>query len=156
MKITANTVVTLDYKVTDPEHAIVDPGESPLVYLHGHDGIFPKLEAALEGKSVGDALEVHLEPAEGFGEYDDGLVTSEPLLNLPPGVTVGTQLEGTSEHGRHIMLVAQIEDGEAVLDGNHPLAGVALDFACTVSAARAATAEELEHGHAHGAGGHQH
>ena len=62
MKITANTVVTLDYKVTDPEHAIVDPGESPLVYLHGHDGIFPKLEGALEGKSVGDALEVHLEP----------------------------------------------------------------------------------------------
>ncbi len=156
MKISADTVVTLDYKVTDPEHAIVDPGETPLVYLHGHDGIFPKLEAALTGKVVGDALDVKLEPADAFGEYDDGLVTSESLDNLPPGVTVGTQLEGTSEHGRHIMLVAQIADGEAVLDGNHPLAGVALTFSCTVSAVRAATAEEVEHGHAHGVGGHEH
>ena len=156
MKISANTVVTLDYKVTDPEHAIVDPGEIPLVYLHGNGGVFPKLEAALEGKSVGDSLEVHLEPVDGFGEYDDGLVTSEPLENLPPGVEVGMRLEGTSEHGRHIMLVVQIEDGQAVLDGNHPLAGLALDFACTVSDIRAATEEEIAHGHVHGAGGHEH
>jgi FKBP-type peptidyl-prolyl cis-trans isomerase SlyD len=156
MKISANTVVTLDYEVKDPQHEMVDPGERPLVYLHGSSGIFPKLEAALDGKTVGDAVQVQLEPEDAFGEYDDELVTSELLQNLPEGVLVGMQLEGTGEHGTHIMSVTEIEDGRAVLDGNHPLAGVTLVFSCTVSEVRAATAEELAHGHAHGDGGHQH
>ncbi len=156
MKISANTVVTLDYAVKDPQHEIVDPGERPLVYLHGTGGVFPKLEAALDGKTVGDTLVVHLEPDEAFGEYDDELVTTELLENLPEGVLVGMQLEGTGEHGRHIMSITEIADGRAVLDGNPPLAGLALVFSCTVSAVRPATPEELEHGHAHGDGGHQH
>ena len=156
MKISANTVVTLDYEVKDPQHEMVDPGERPLVYLHGSSGIFPKLEAALDGKTVGDSVQVQLEPEDAVGEYDDELVTSELLQNLPEGVLVGMQLEGTGEHGTHIMSVTEIEDGRAVLDGNHPLAGVTLVFSCTVSEVRAATAEELAHGHAHGDGGHQH
>ncbi|HOF30313.1 MAG TPA: peptidylprolyl isomerase [Burkholderiaceae bacterium] len=156
MKISANTVVTLDYEVKDPQHEMVDPGERPLVYLHGSSGIFPKLEAALDGKTVGDSVQVQLEPEDAFGEYDDELVTSELLQNLPEGVLVGMQLEGTGEHGTHIMSVTEIEDGRAVLDGNHPLAGVTLVFSCTVSEVRAATTEELAHGHAHGDGGHQH
>lgn len=156
MKISANTVVTLDYEVKDPQHEMVDPGERPLVYLHGSSGIFPKLEAALDGKTVGDSVLVQLEPEDAFGEYDDELVTSELLQNLPEGVLVGMQLEGTGEHGTHIMSVTEIEDGRAVLDGNHPLAGVTLVFSCTVSEVRAATTEELAHGHAHGDGGHQH
>ena len=156
MKISANTVVTLDYEVKDPQHEMVDPGERPLVYLHGSSGIFPKLEAALDGKTVGDSVQVQLEPEDAFGEYDDELVTSELLQNLPEGVLVGMQLEGTGEHGTHIMSMTEIEDGRAVLDGNHPLAGVTLVFSCTVSEVRAATAEELAHGHAHGDGGHQH
>ena len=156
MKISANTVVTLDYEVKDPQHEMVDPGERPLVYLHGSSGIFPKLEAALDGKTVGDSVQVQLEPEDAFGEYDDELVTSELLQNLPEGVLVGMQLEGTGEHGTHIMSVTEIEDGRAVLDGNHPLAGVTLVFSCTVSEVRAATAEELAHGHAHGGGGDQH
>ena len=156
MKISANTVVTLDYEVKDPQHEMVDPGERPLVYLHGSSGIFPKLEAALDGKTVGDSVQVQLEPDDAFGEYDDELVTSELLQNLPEGVLVGMQLEGTGEHGTHIMSVTEIEDGRAVLDGNHPLAGVTLVFSCTVSEVRAATAEELAHGHAHGDSGHQH
>ena len=156
MKISANTVVTLDYEVKDPQHEMVDPGERPLVYLHGSSGIFPKLEAALDGKTVGDSVQVQLEPEDAFGEYDDELVTSELLQNLPEGVLVGMQLEGTGEHGTHIMSVTEIEDGRAVLDGNHPLAGVTLVFSCTVSEVCAATTEELAHGHAHGDGGHQH
>ena len=156
MKISANTVVTLDYEVKDPQHEMVDPGERPLVYLHGNSGIFPKLEAALDGKTVGDSVQVQLEPEDAFGEYDDELVTSELLQNLPEGVLVGMQLEGTGEHGTHIMSVTEIEDGRAVLDGNHPLAGVTLVFSCTVSEVGAATTEELAHGHAHGDGGHQH
>jgi FKBP-type peptidyl-prolyl cis-trans isomerase SlyD len=156
MKISANTVVTLDYEVKDPQHEMVDPGERPLVYLHGSSGIFPKLEAALDGKTVGDSVLVQLEPEDAFGDYDDELVTSELLQNLPEGVLVGMQLEGTGEHGTHIMSVTEIEDGRAVLDGNHPLAGVTLVFSCTVSEVRAATTEELAHGHAHGDGGRQH
>ena len=156
MKISANTVVTLDYEVKDPQHEMVDPGERPLVYLHGSSGIFPKLEAALDGKTVGDSVQVQLEPEDAFGDYDDELVTSELLQNLPEGVLVGMQLEGTGEHGTHIMSVTEIEDGRAVLDGNHPLAGVTLVFSCTVSEVRAATTEALAHGHAHGDGGHQH
>ncbi len=156
MNISLNSVVTLDYKVSDTDHETVDPGESPLVYLHGSGGIFPKIEAALEGKGVGTALEIHLEPEEAFGEYDDELVTVETLENLPDGVQVGMQLEGTGEHGTHIMTITAIDEGKAVLDGNHPLAGLALIFSCTVSEVRAATSEEIEHGHAHGAGGHHH
>lgn len=156
MKISPNTVVTLDYEVKDPQYEMIDPGERPLIYLHGTGGIFPKLEAALEGKTVGDAVLVHLEPKDAFGEYDDELVTTELLQDLPEGVLVGMQLEGTGEHGTHIMSVTGIEDGRAVLDGNHPLAGITLVFCCTVSEVRAASVEELEHGHAHGDGGHQH
>jgi FKBP-type peptidyl-prolyl cis-trans isomerase SlyD len=156
MNISPNTIVTLDYQVTDPAHDMVDPGDSPLVYLHGSGGIFPKLEAALTGKKVGDALEIHLEAEDAFGEYDDGLVTAELLSNLPDGVQAGMQLEGTSESGTHIMTVTEIEGDRAVLDGNHPLAGLALIFSCTVSDVRAATPEEIEHGHAHGEGGHAH
>lgn len=156
MKISPNTVVTLDYEVKDPQYEMIDPGQRPLIYLHGTGGIFPKLEAALEGKTVGDAVLVHLEPKDAFGEYDDELVTTELLQDLPEGVLVGMQLEGTGEHGTHIMSVTGIEDGRAVLDGNHPLAGITLVFCCTVSEVRAASVEELEHGHAHGDGGHQH
>jgi len=156
MKISPNCVVTLDYQVTDIDHEIVDPGEGPLVYLHGADGIFPKLEAALTGKTLGDALKVELAPEDAFGEYDEELLTTELVENLPEGVLVGMQLEGSSEHGTHIMTVTQIDDGKAVLDGNHPLAGLTLIFSCTVSDVRAATPEELEHRHAHGAGGHHH
>lgn len=156
MKISARTVVTLDYQVTDPQHELVDPGERPLVYLHGSGGLFPKLEAALEGKSVGDLVEVRLEPDDAFGDYDDGQVKTERLENLPEGVVVGMQLEGTDENGRHLVRITEIDDGTAVLDANHPLAGVTLMFSCTVSEVRDATPEEVAHGHAHGEGGHLH
>jgi len=156
MHISTNTVVTLDYQVTDIDHEVVDPGEGPLVYLHGADGIFPKLEAELAGKTVGDAVKLELAPEDAFGEYDEALLQTVALENLPEGVQVGMTLEGTDENGRHIMTVTQIDEGMAVLDGNHPLAGLTLVFSCTVSDVRAATPEELEHGHAHGDGGHQH
>ena len=156
MHISPKTVVTLDYEVTDIDHEVVDPGENPLVYLHGADGIFPKLEAELAGKTVGDAVKLELAPEDAFGEYDEALLQTVALENLPDGVQVGMTLEGTDENGRHIMTVTQIDEGMAVLDGNHPLAGLTLVFACTVSDVRAATPEEIEHRHAHGAGGHHH
>jgi FKBP-type peptidyl-prolyl cis-trans isomerase SlyD len=156
MQISANTVVTLDYKVSDTENNLVDPGQEPIVYLHGTGGIFPKIEAALLGQTVGYAIEIALEPAEAFGEYDDDMLITEPLDKLPEGAEVGMQLEARSAEGARLLTIVSIEDGMATLDGNHPLAGIALVFACTVSDVRAASAEEIEHGHAHGAGGHQH
>jgi len=156
MQISTNSVVTIDYKVSDIDNNLVDPGQEPIVFLHGAGGIFPKIEAALLGKSVGDALEVRLEPADAFGEYDEEQLVVEPLESLPAGAEVGMQLEARGPQGSRILTISAIEDGKAVLDGNHPLAGMALTFACTVSDVRAATAEEIEHGHAHGEGGHHH
>lgn len=156
MQISANTVVTIDYKVSDTDNNLVDPGQEPIVFLHGTGGIFPKIEAALLGKSVGDALEIALEPADAFGDYNDDNLIVEALSNLPAGAEVGMQLEAHSAEGARMLTITSIEDGKVVLDGNHPLAGVSLVFACTVSDVRAATAEEIEHGHAHGEGGHHH
>ena len=156
MQISLHTVVTLDYQVSDSENNVVDPGQEPLVYLHGSGGIFPKLEEALAGKQVGDALQLALQPADAFGEYQDDLLFNEILSRLPEGAEVGMQLEAHGPDGARLLTIVNIEGDQVTLDGNHPLAGVALVFACTVSDVRAASAEEVEHGHAHGEGGGHH
>ncbi|WP_341743011.1 peptidylprolyl isomerase [Azonexus hydrophilus] len=151
-----NTVITLDYHVTDPDGEVVDEGRDPLVYLHGgYDDIFPKIEEALQGKSVGESVQVKLQPDEAFGEYDPQLVQIEPRKDFPKELQVGMQFEGGPEDGSDeefvIYRVTDIEGDKVVLDGNHPLAGSALVFTCTVTAIRPASAEEIEHGHVHGA-----
>ncbi len=147
-KITRNMVVTLDYKAVDFEGNLLDEGNEPLEYLHGgYEGIFLPIEVALNGKTVGDSVTVKLQPADAFGEYDPELVDVVPLEQLPQPLSVGMQIEGNSEEGgeedRFFLTVTDIADGKAVLDGNHPLAGVALVFACTVTAIRPATAAEI-------------
>lgn len=161
MQIAPRTVVTIAYQVTDPDGVLIDAGKQPIVYLHGgYDDIFPKIEAALQGKRVGDAVQVKLQPDEAFGEYDADLLQIEPRANFPDPLQVGMQFEGAppgaGEDEFVIYRVTEIVDDKVMLDGNHPLAGMALVFSCTVSAVRAATAEEIEHGHVHGAGGHSH
>jgi FKBP-type peptidyl-prolyl cis-trans isomerase SlyD len=152
MQIAKNTVVTLNYKVTDSEGNLVDGGAQPLVYLHGgYDGVFPKLEEALHGKSQGDQLEVRLEPDDAFGEYDDELVITESVEIFPDNIAIGTHLERSSDDGEEteIFTVTDISDGKVVVDGNHPLAGLTIQFNCTVALVRLATAEEIAHGHVH-------
>ncbi len=159
MQIAKDSVVTLDYRVTDPDGNAVDEGSQPIVYLHGgHDGIFAAIEEALHGKQAGDKLEVKLQPEEAFGEYDAELVRVEPLSLFPAGVEVGMQFERAAEDGDDEMLytITEIEGDKVVVDGNHPLAGMALIFSCTVTGVRAASAEELAHGHVHGPEGHHH
>jgi FKBP-type peptidyl-prolyl cis-trans isomerase SlyD len=162
MEIVRNTVVTLAYQVTDPEGNSVDEGQEPIVYLHGgHDDIFPRIEEALQGKCAGDSVQVKLQPDEAFGEYDADLVQIEPRADFPKELQVGMQFEGSPEGGEEedfvIYRVTDIAGDKVVLDGNHPLAGMALVFSCTVSTVRAATAEEIAHGHVHGADtGHTH
>ena len=159
MQIAKDTVVTLSYRVTDPDGNLIDDGQRPLVYLHGgYDGIFSRLEEALHGKSVGEQLEVKLQPEDAFGEYDAELVRVEQLAMFPEGIQVGMQFERATDDGEDDMVytITDIEGDKVVVDGNHPLAGTALVFNCTVSDVRAATAEELEHGHVHGPEGHHH
>lgn len=151
MNVIKNSVVTLNYRVTNPEGVEVDDGKEPLIYLHGgHDDLFPKLEEALDGKTIGDTVTVRLHADEAFGEYDPELVQIEPLDKLPEEIEVGMELEGeaTDEDDDEVIVyrVTEINGDEATLDGNHPLAGQALVFTCTVAAVRPATAEELANG----------
>jgi len=160
MLIARNTVVTLKYSVKASDGEAVDEGTAPLVYLHGgYGGIFDRIEEELQGKAEGDALEVRLEPEDAFGEYDAELVAIEPRQLFPDNIEVGMQFERGSEDGEDddaLFTITDIADDKVVVDGNHPLAGVALLFSCTVTAVRPATAEEITHGHVHGDHGHHH
>ncbi|BCS53418.1 peptidylprolyl isomerase [Geobacter sp. SVR] len=143
--IAKNTVVILSYKVSDLDGEVIDEGAEPLVYLHaGYEDIFPRIEAALEGKSVGDKITVTLQPGEAFGEYDAELVRVEPASIFSEPVEIGMQLESDENEDGPIFRVTDIAGDKVVLDGNHPLAGMVLVFECTVETVRPATAEEIE------------
>lgn len=160
MQIAKDTVVTLNYQVTDPDGNIIDDGSNPLVYLHGgYDGIFSRLEEALHGKDAGEKVVVKLQPEDAFGDYDADLVRVEAIGLFPDNIAVGMQFEraGDDEDSQDMLYtITDIADGKVVVDGNHPLAGLALIFDITVADVRAATREELSHGHVHGPGGHHH
>jgi len=159
MKIATNTVVTLKYLVKDTDGNMVDEGAQPLVYLHsGYEGLFETIEAALEGKAVGESICLRLEPDQAFGEYDSELVDMEDRGVFPDHLEIGMQFERVvegedgDEDETQLYTVTDIAEGKVVLDGNHPLAGMALSFACTVLDIRAATEEEVTHGHPHSPG----
>ena len=151
--------MSLNYELHDTDGKLIEKTDGPIEYLHGgHDGIFPRVEQALSGKNVGDSCRVRLEPEDAFGDYDADLVHLEPRNKFPDTVKVGMQFEGRgTESGTSLIYtVTDIAADKVVVDGNHPLAGKALDFTCTVTAVRAATKEEISHGHVHGAHGHHH
>ncbi|HOB45888.1 MAG TPA: peptidylprolyl isomerase [Zoogloea sp.] len=155
MKVVKNSIVTLKYSVTDPDGAMVDDGQEPLIYLHGgHDDIFPKIEEALEGKELNETVKVRLQADEAFGEYDAELVQIESRADLPEELELGMELEGGPEDGGEgdddfvIYRVTEIDGDKVVLDGNHPLAGKPLVFTCTVAAVRPASKEEVARGSA--------
>lgn len=155
LAITKNHVVTLRYQLAAADGSVLDDGPEPLVYLHGgYDGIFLKIEEALEGKGVGDKLELALEPEDAFGDYDAELIKVEPRDLFEDGIDVGSQVE--AEDDDILYTVTDITEGKVVLDGNHPLAGIALVFHITVADVRAASHDEIAHGHAHAPGHHQH
>ncbi len=161
MQIGKDTVVALTYRLSTLDGELLEEAvaESPAVYLQGgYDGIFPRVEAALEGQGIGAELDLVLEPDDAFGEYDAELVRIEPVDVFPEEVKIGMQLEGASDDGEHVMLytVTDVADGKVVVDGNHPLAGQSLRLQCAVLGVRAASAEEIAHGHVHGEHGHHH
>lgn len=148
MTVTKNCIVTLDYIVTTSDGQMIDEGKEPLVYVHGgYENIFAPVEKAMEGKSVGDSFKVAVSAIEAFGEYDEELLVIEALDNLPDDLTVGMQIEGympEDEDDIFIYTVTEIKDDSAVLDGNHPLAGINMVFEGTVTEIHPATQEEID------------
>jgi FKBP-type peptidyl-prolyl cis-trans isomerase SlyD len=160
MNIAENCVASIHYTLTDGEGKTIDTseGQEPLAYLHGAGNIIPGLEKALLGKTVGDKFVVSIPAAEAYGVRDDSMVQELPS-NMFSGIEkieVGMEFHAETEHGLQVVTVTKVEGENVVIDGNHPLAGVDLTFDVEVAEIRAASAEELEHGHAHGAGGHHH
>ena len=156
MNITKDTAVTIAYRMTSPQGKPLDSGTT--AYLHGGYGnLFDKVEAALDGQGVGHSVSIDLSAAEAFGERDEALVRTIPRSEFPPGVKVGGQLQGMGADGQPAVFnVVKIKGPEVHLDGNHPLAGLALRFSGKVIDVRAASAEEIAHRHVHGAHGHHH
>lgn len=155
-----DTVVSINYTLTNEQGEVLDKSDGePLAYLHGHHNIIPGLENALVGKTVGDKLTVTVEPKDGYGEYLAEAVQEVPRANFQgvDNISVGMQFQTQTEDG-HVMLVTvkDVNDDVVIVDGNHPLAGVSLTFDVEITEVRAATADEIAHGHAHGAGGHHH
>ena len=158
MKIEKNTVVSLRYKLTDAQNNVIEEPDSPMVYLHGgYEGTFPKIETLLDGQDVGYEASIQLEPSEAFGEYDPELLKIEPRARFPEPLEVGMQFEGVpDEEGEDsgdedeeplIYTVTDVADSQVVLDGNHPLAGMALGFWVQVEDIRTGTDEEIENRH---------
>jgi FKBP-type peptidyl-prolyl cis-trans isomerase SlyD len=158
MKIQKDTVVTVSARIQDGQGKLLDDGKTARAYLHGGYGnTLPGIEIALENQEKGFSTTLRLQPGLAFGERDESLVTSIPKSQFPPGVKVGGQLEGQDEQGRRqIYTVVKIKGDKVLLDGNHPLAGEDLNITINVLDVRAASAEEIQHGHAHGDHGHHH
>jgi FKBP-type peptidyl-prolyl cis-trans isomerase SlyD len=160
MSITQDQVVSIRYTLKDDAGEVIDSsaGGEPLAYLHGHGNLVPGLERELSGKRAGDKLQVRLPPADGYGGYDPQLVQQVPRRSLQGvgNVRVGMRLQTRTGKDARAVTVTRIAGDMVTLDGNHPLAGKHLNFEVEITAVRAATAEELAHGHVHGPEGHHH
>ncbi len=160
-KIAKDTVVQIHYTLTGEDKQILDSsvGEEPLLYLHGYGQIISGLESALVGKNAGEKLQVAIEPQDGYGEYDPQLTSEVKKKQFPPNapLEVGALFEFTNSNGDPVVVrITELLEDAVKVDANHPLAGMKLFFDVEVVSIRPATKEELEHGHAHGAGGHHH
>ncbi|HYW91107.1 MAG TPA: peptidylprolyl isomerase [Gammaproteobacteria bacterium] len=160
MQIAKDTVVTLDYTLTDDQGQTLDSseGREPLAYLHGAGTLIPGLESALEGHAEGAQMNVTVPPEDAYGNHQDGLqaVVSGEQFEGAPELEVGMQFQASTPDGTRVVTIVGIDGDDVTVDANHPLAGQTLNFDVTVREVRAATQEELEHGHAHDPGDHQH
>jgi FKBP-type peptidyl-prolyl cis-trans isomerase SlyD len=158
MTIQKNSVVTINYTLRDDTGGLIESseGQEPLTYLHGQGNIIPGLESSLEGKSAGESVKVSVPPEDAYGVWEES-----KILNIPKGqfsgvddIKAGMQFSVNSNAGEQIVTVTKVEGETVIVDANHPLAGKTLNFDVTVVGIRAATKDELDHGHAHGDGGH--
>lgn len=161
MTITANKVVSIHYTLKDDAGETLDSssGGDPLSYLHGHMNIVPGLESQLEGLSLGATKSVVVSPEEGYGPRMEEAIQKVPQAEFPTEIPreIGLQIMAQGPDGQPFPLwIIGVDDDHVTVDGNHPLAGQNLNFEVEVVDIRDATPEELEHGHAHGPGGHEH
>lgn len=164
MQISKDKVVTFHYRLSNEKGKELETshGEDPVAYLHGHGNIISGLEKGLEGKSSEDVLTVKVEPKDGYGLRNEGATQRVPIKHLvgdkkqnsklKPGAVVAIN----TEEGPRQVVVIKAGKFNVDVDTNHPLAGQVLSFDIEIQSVREATDEELEHGHAHGVGGHQH
>jgi FKBP-type peptidyl-prolyl cis-trans isomerase SlyD len=156
MQISKHKVASIHYTLTDNDGKVLDSsaGREPLVYIQGIGNLIPGMEEGLEGKSKGDKFNIKVSPEKGYGVKDEALQQSVPRSAFgDQDVRVGMQFQ-TNQGG--IVTVTKVGLSEVTVDANHPLAGVELNFDVEVMDIRVATQEELDHGHAHGPGGHHH
>ena len=161
MHIAEQSVVSIHYTLTNDAGETLDTsdGREPLVYLHGAQNIIPGLESELTGKSVGDSFDVTIQPEEAYGSVNPELVQTVPhsAFEGVEKVEPGMQFQARGDDGEtQVITVTEVADSGVTVDGNHPLAGQVLNFSVRVEEIRAATEEEIEHGHVHGPGGHHH
>ena len=160
MQIEPNSVVTLHYVLKDNKGTVIDQSDDGnFLYLHGAMNIVPGLEGALAGKIAGDEVSVSVSAAEGYGEKDPSRIqeVAKNMFDSAGEIKVGVQFHAQSPEGDAVVVtVVEIKDDVVVIDGNHALAGVDLNFDVKVIDVRAATEDEISHGHAHGPNGHHH
>ena len=160
MQIARDSVAAFHYTLTDDQNQVIDSsaGRDPLTYLHGGGQIVPGLEKQLEGRSAGDKFTADVVPEEGYGVHHPELMQEVPRSAFQgvEDIQPGMQFQGRGQQGEINVTVTRVEDDKVFIDGNHPLAGNTLHFAIEVTDVRAASEEELAHGHVHGAGGHHH
>jgi len=160
MEIADRCVVSIHYTLKNDQGDVLDSseGHEPLAYLHGAGNIVPGLEQALAGRRAGEKLSVKVSPEQGYGVRDESLVQQVPrrafqgVKDLEPGM----RFHADSRHGPMLVSVTRVQGDMVTVDGNHQLAGETLNFDIAIQDVRAATEEELGHGHVHGPGGHAH
>lgn len=159
MQISKNKVVSIHYTLKDNQGTTLDSslGGEPLMYIQGIGSLIPGMEEGLEGKSKGDKLQIKVTPDKGYGLRDEALVQQVPRTAFGnQEVQVGMRFRAETPAGVQVVTVTEVSDNAVTVDGNHPLAGVDLNFTVEVMEVRNATPEELAHGHVHGPGGHAH
>lgn len=160
MKIADGMAVTMAYVLKDDAGAVIDTseGDEPLEYLHGAGEIVPGLEKAMTGKAVGDKVEVKVGPDEGYGKHHPEGIQEVPRAAFEgiDDIKAGMRFQAEGPDGASLIQVVEVKGDKVVIDANHPLAGKTLHFAIEVLAIREATEEERDHGHVHGADGHDH
>lgn len=162
MKVTKNKVVYIEYTLKDAQGNMLDTskGRSPLPFIQGLGNIIPGLEKAIEGKVKGDVFTAVIEPSEAYGEYQEEAVHIVPKSGFQSSgdeqLQEGMQVQVDTNNGPMIAMVTKVDGENVTLDLNHPLAGATLHFEVEVSDVRDASPEELDHGHVHEPGMHDH
>ncbi len=142
-------VVSITYSIVSDSGEVLEQSDIPVSYAHGGvNQMFPDVEAALEGRAVGDSIQVVLPPEKAFGEHDPSLTFVDDVDNVPPEFRhVGAEVEMRNDQGEtRSFLVSKIEEGKLTVDGNHPFAGKTLTYAVTINDIRDATDEEMKKG----------